>query len=308
MNEKELAERYKSASLKILKVIEHPLTESTKDYIKRLNHAVALAVLELEKVNKKFLTKDIEQERKESYDLTMKLLKDEPPVLSNRKLKGFLQDKGVEFDRQGIVLSAAVALSKGAVEAGKYAQSRIKQVVKDLDKQGKGSVYGVAEALRNEFAESGLLNITYSNGVKQDITAYSMMLARTALTETSNLSVIGATLEHGHDLVYWHAVDNPCPICARYRDKVYSISGEDKRFPYLFDTMLDKGYFTVHPNDRCSLVPWIEKFYTGEEVKDIQQKSVIPKGDPRTEREKKAYAEAQAYNRKILIEKENMTQ
>jgi len=299
-----LMERYRDAEKRILEVLNHPAhSDKTQDYIKRLNFAVNRALGEVLMANGHFLDRDLKGEQEASRERTLRLLKDEPKTLTNAKVKSFLEQKGVEYRRSSIVLGTAVELSKGAQQAGIELQRRIKGIVRDLTKEGRDGVYSVADALRREFAENGLLHVTYKNGAKAELGAYSRMLARTAITETRNLSTIGATLEHGHDLVYWHAVDSPCPICARYRDKVYSISGDDKRFPYLFDTLLHPGFFTVHPNDRCSLVPWIEKLHSKAEVEQMAKQSVIPAGDPRSDRERKAYARAQAYNRQIYLEK-----
>lgn len=46
-----------------------------------------------------------------------------------------------------------------------------------------------------------------------------------------------------------------------YQGRVYSISGEDKRFPALYETALKHGYSLIHPNCRHEFIPYFKEFH-----------------------------------------------
>ena len=56
------------------------------------------------------------------------------------------------------------------------------------------------------------------------------------------------------DLVECPKLPKPCKICATYQDRVYSISGKDKRFPKLPDTVFLYGGF--HEGCRLNFFPF----------------------------------------------------
>jgi hypothetical protein len=59
-----------------------------------------------------------------------------------------------------------------------------------------------------------------------------------------------------------------CKLCGAYQDKVYSISGKDKRFPALFKTVLKNGYALPHPNCRHQFIPY---FAEAEDPADLER-------------------------------------
>ncbi|MBQ2741116.1 MAG: hypothetical protein IJF39_05820 [Clostridia bacterium] len=59
-----------------------------------------------------------------------------------------------------------------------------------------------------------------------------------------------------------------CKLCGAYQDKVYSISGKDKRFPALFKTVLKSGYALPHPNCRHEFIPY---FAEAEDPADLER-------------------------------------
>ena len=57
------------------------------------------------------------------------------------------------------------------------------------------------------------------------------------------------------DLVEMSIHDNACPICEDYQGRVFSISGKDKRFPILPNTIFKNG--CLHEGCRHSFFPFI---------------------------------------------------
>ena len=64
-----------------------------------------------------------------------------------------------------------------------------------------------------------------------------------------------------------------CPYCKKYEGKVYSISGNDKRFPALYKTALQHGYNIMHPNCRHEFIPFVESMQTAEQLEQIVKDS-----------------------------------
>lgn len=104
-----------------------------------------------------------------------------------------------------------------------------------------------------------------------------------------------------HDLIFCSPHENTCEICSMYQNRVYSVSGEDKRFPKLPDMVLQ--YQGFHLGCRHSFYPYyypyvntIEKHVisqTGEiniERYDAVEYSNRPFVDERTEEEKQKHS------------------
>jgi hypothetical protein len=96
-----------------------------------------------------------------------------------------------------------------------------------------------------------------------------------------------------------------CKLCGAYQNKVYSISGKDKRFPALFKTVLKNGYALPHPNCRHEFIPWYEEMEAPEDVEKAIRKSKIKYDnqgelvDVRHQADIKAYQSWQAGNRQL---------
>ncbi|MBP3446484.1 MAG: hypothetical protein J6K64_04325 [Clostridia bacterium] len=101
-----------------------------------------------------------------------------------------------------------------------------------------------------------------------------------------------------HDLIFCSPHENTCEICSMYQNRVYSVSGEDKRFPKLPDMVF--RYQGFHPGCRHSFFPYyypyvntVEKYVMSQngeiniECYDAVEYSNRPFVDERTEEEKK---------------------
>lgn len=111
------------------------------------------------------------------------------------------------------------------------------------------------------------------------------------------------------------SVPQCCRLCGAYQGKVYSITGKDKRFPSLFNTVLKNGYALPHPNCRHEFIPWFEEIESPEDVERAIKNSKIKydgKGnlvDVRFQKDIEAYQAWQAGNRQLnreMLEFEKM--
>lgn len=83
--------------------------------------------------------------------------------------------------------------------------------------------------------------------------------------------------QNGLDLVFVNFVGITCEFCAKYQGRVYSISGNDSRFPKL---ELRPPY---HAHCVHSISAWIEEYTPADEVKRMIAASNRPFADNRTE-------------------------
>lgn len=145
---------------------------------------------------------------------------------------------------------------------------------------------------------------------------YAAMLARTTRAETENLSMIQQALREGIDLVECDIVSPTCDSCAVYQGRVYSISGNDSRYPALYKTAFKSGYSIIHPNCRHSWSPYHVELYSEEERRQALERSNRtwkPDGDGRvfqqTERARAEYSKGQQLMRQWnaeIVEYERM--
>ena len=146
--------------------------------------------------------------------------------------------------------------------------------------------------------------VKYANGAKMPLSSYAEMLARTSRIESSNTGAFDRCKQLGIDLVYCPPVPNCCPYCKKFEDKVYSISGNDKRFPALYETALQRGYNIMHPNCRHEFLQWHESYAKSpEELQEIIDKSNRFEDFDKNEKLFKIYNQGQAFLRQLNSEK-----
>jgi len=112
--------------------------------------------------------------------------------------------------------------------------------------------------------------------------------------------------QSGCDLVVFHDYGRGCcEECAKYRGRVYSISGKNRVFPALPAYVMANGNF--HPGCRCCMTTYFNEdtiFYKGIRT-DAVEASTRPWEDDRSEHEKSLYIEYVDRTIKEAIENEN---
>lgn len=117
-------------------------------------------------------------------------------------------------------------------------------------KTSRDAARGVESSLR----ERGIRAFSDSRGREWKLASYAKMAAHTTMREAANTGSLNRIAEAGIDLVRIIVAPGACQVCARYRDKVFSISGRDSRYPQLTDAP------PFHPNCRsCQAVAFIEE-------------------------------------------------
>lgn len=138
-----------------------------------------------------------------------------------------------------------------------------------------------------EATETGITGIITKNGTHVPVEKY---LSGTIHYHQRKAHVDGAinrAIDNGQDLVYVNSVGVTCAYCAQYQGRVYSISGNDKRFPVL-DQRPPYHSHCVH-----NAYPWNEEYQDEEDVDEMLGASNRPFEDNRTEKDIKKYNEMQ---------------
>lgn len=102
-----------------------------------------------------------------------------------------------------------------------------------------------SQAMLDDFARQGIKTVTYANGRRVSIEAYSEMVGRTTSGHAAVQAQLNRCEEYGYDLIRITAHFRACPLCEPYEGAVLSISGQSSHYQSLDDAVA-QGLF--HPN------------------------------------------------------------
>lgn len=273
---------------------------SAKELNEKLSLALSTAVAYLSRKNEAFTKNELATAFQEGRQNVK-----EPPKVSAKEAAEILAKQGYKYAKNGLSRDTYIELQTATVAAGKDLKSRVNSIIKDLSKTGQDSVYNVQQAIIQDLQKNGLMTVKYSNGAKQPLHAYAAMAARSARIESANIGAIGRAIQAGTDYVEMTRMPQCCKYCGAYQGKVYCISGKDKRFPALFQTVLRNGYALPHPNCRHEFIPWFIEMEAPEDVEKAIKQSKIKYDkqgnlvDVRYQKDIEGYAAWQAGNRQL---------
>lgn len=168
-----------------------------------------------------------------------------------------------------------------------------------------GVMYGntrqkTVKRVYDDFLEKGLTSFTTVDGKELPLDFYAETVTRTK-TSTARIQAHSNTYqEAGVDLYEVVGASDPCPICGAYHNKVFSVNGSDDRFPHV-DM---QNIFPLHPNCRCSILPYVIEYEDEADInaKIEKSKQFDPSKDDRTAEQKRKYKEMQEARRKARQE------
>ncbi len=296
---REFQEKYKRVESEITELLITDGSARTADELnKRLNSVLNAAVSYLSSVNARFVKEELPRAFNEGKGTS-----EEPPKRTVAEVNKILAAQGYRYAKNAFAKNTYIELQTATENAGKELVKRVNGIITKLAKKGEDSIYNVQQAIMADLQQRGVLTVEYANGAKQPISSYAAMAARSARIETTNIGAIGRALQAGTDLVIMTTMPQCCKLCGAYQDKVYSISGKDKRFPALFKTVLARGYALPHPNCRHEFIPYFAEAQDPADVERMIKQSRIKydtKGglvDVRWQKDIEAYAQWQAGNR-----------
>jgi len=162
-----------------------------------------------------------------------------------------------------------------------------------------GTVEDMRRHLVKDLQDNGFMTVQYGAGkyIRQvPVDVYAAMVARSTTREAGNTARLNQLTANGYDLVKITEHYPTCEVCAIHQGRVYSISGNDRRFPPLSRAF--GQYKNIHPNCRHSAHAWIESLQTQEEIADAIRQSNRPFKDSRSAQEIARYNAQQDKNRR----------
>lgn len=204
-------------------------------------------------------------------------------------------------------------------QATQYAGRRIQDEFRraGIDTMGEKYTEGLtwreaSQRLQDRLLTQGLTGFKDKLGREWRLDSYAQMVARTTSREIATVATINTCQEADIDLIQISTHYPTCEICAPLQGKVFSISGNDKRYPKLEEEYTPP----IHPSCRHVTTPYVREFDPNAEETQRHSNTPLDK-DNRTEAEKQAYKEAMdkvtiARNRKrareILYSKASMAE
>lgn len=147
----------------------------------------------------------------------------------------------------------------------------------------------------DDFLDKGLTSFTTVDGKELPLDFYAETVVRTK-TSTASINAHANTYkEAGVNLVEVVGASDPCGDCSAYQNIVFSLDGQDDRFPHVDVQSL----FPLHPNCRCNVLPYVLEYEESESIdeKIKKGKTFNPNVDARTKKQKEEYDDIQRRRR-----------
>ena len=228
---------------------------------------------------------------------TYNLISDEvKQYMINRNITNFsaLDKKGLEIIANNLYKN----FNNGINFVGRHLIDQVRTAVLEAsaEKVATGAASKIfKESLADNLKNNGMMFVKYENGTQMSLQAYSNMAIRTATTEVVNVATTDIVRSTGRNLIQITQHFSPCPICAPYEGRVYSLDEGDPDYPYIGNVAgFGNGYQTIHPNCRHRLVPYIEEF--DKDAEKTKKDSNKPFKDERTQTQKDFYNNRQKQN------------
>lgn len=158
----------------------------------------------------------------------------------------------------------------------------------------------VGRVIADRFMANGLKAFITVDGRVLPLDFYAQTVARTKLSQARTYAHRNHFVDVGNDLYTIKGAYDTCQECASYQNIVFSISGSDDRFKHLDPVDI----LPIHPNCRCSVVPYIAHFEDDDDVERESDKSLNhdPTIDTRTKKQRDLYERSQRFNRQKRAE------
>lgn len=191
---------------------------------------------------------------------------------------------------QAIMDDSFIRILEAADNMSQDTKSRIEEVlqtaVEEILTEGISRRQAVKEAVA-ALTEQGITGIVAKNGARIPVDKYMNGVVQYNLRKAHVTGAENVIVQNGLDLVYVNFVGITCEYCAKYQGRVYSISGNDPRFPKL---EIRPPY---HAHCVHSISAWIEEYQPAVEVERMIATSNRPFEDNRTEVNIRRYNEIQ---------------
>lgn len=319
MTTEQLKKAFNNAEQKIINISDRkPLTTSTKAYGRFLNEEITKILGECSDGAGVYVEREIPRLYKQNTKRTADKLteehkeKDKPVPLW---VLFTARDEKAIYNSQantGTYLSSAIQNARTYTEDVIYeAESVTRAAGGAYEQQTEAMQQFVSERFSNGIQAAQYLR--NGKAVSMNFSAYAELILTSAQNEIENISSLNFATNNGYDLVQMTQHFNSCAICMPYQGRVYSVSGKNPDYPYLYDTPWSEMFQNFHPNCRHLLNPWVEYLQTPNELgimKEYSNRSFEIGGQGWTEEQTQraldgleAYRARQQRNRQVYIDR-----
>ncbi|MFD2116354.1 phage minor capsid protein [Paenibacillus yanchengensis] len=211
---------------------------------------------------------------KESIDVSVKSLQHQRAVqaISDEAFYSILESTdNMAMDTKERIKKAVQLANEKSLTLGMSRKESTKQAVAELNTKG---ITGIVAKNGAEIpADKYVAGVVHYHQRKAHVTG------------TENMAT-----QNGYDLVYVNYVGITCEHCARKQGRVYSLSGNDKRWPH----MTDEYKPPYHSHCVHSISIWVEEYQSPEEVERLLDISNKLGEETRSEQHINRYKEIQA--------------
>jgi hypothetical protein len=184
-------------------------------------------------------------------------------------VKGMMNDLDNAF---GSIKSLAQKVLRGPAVDPETAQEVSRQVAVGIARGGGQSLQPAVRSVVQKLSDGGFVSIAGRNGRSYTYTLdyYAGLVAHQTQRQAMTLATLMRAQENDFDLV--RVSPNPSTIgdyCDAYRGHVFSISGQDPRFPYLGDT--PNGGPPFHPWCKHSISIFVPEYHSESEIEEWSQ-------------------------------------
>lgn len=308
-SDEKLLKAYEKTKKELEKKLKSAKAGTAKSYYRKLIKEIEESVKELQKSAAAYVNTAVPKDYMENADGIFEQLRKQGVIMKPPEAFRQLHTDAIYDLRREVMTQIEQGIAKAKEQTEKLAAEAYETAKKaalrsmGLDAaQHKIDTVGTITDMQREMVkrleETGILKAELGSGEhkrEMSITNYAHLVARSTSREVGNTARINQMSANGFDLVEIPPHYPTCEICAILQDRVYSISGEDKRFPPLSKAI--GAYKNIHPHCRHVIVGWAEMMYTPEEIGEAIKKSNRPWTDPRSGEEKQFYNELQKKNR-----------
>ncbi|WP_127580862.1 phage minor capsid protein [Paenibacillus koleovorans] len=202
----------------------------------------------------------------------------------DRTLRPVVHEQAV----QAIMDDTFYSILEASDHMSKDIKQRVEEVTRRANEQSLISGASRRQATKSAIAELTQRQITgmvAKNGARIPVDKYMSSVIHYHQRKAHVTGVENMAVQNKRDLVYVNNVGITCEYCAKYQGRVYSISGQDERFPRL---ELRPPY---HSHCVHSMSVWVEEYTPAAEVQSMIEASNRPFVDNRTEKNIRRYHE-----------------
>ena len=250
-----LIEIYKDAEKKLIEIIANKKVRgNVTTFYQEMLKQVQQEILRLQIYHTQWATDITKQLYEQAYKEAIEML-------------GISEESLTQLHRDAIEVIAD-NLVNNLNQATDLVGRQIEDSIREVGLSSTANKFATGQTIRQmqkqlviKLLDEGLTAIKDKRGRNISLSSYSEMLARSIVAETQNTCVKNVMKEHNRDLVKMTEHYTSCPLCATYEGRVYSISGNDSRFPSLQSIPgFRDGYNNIHPRCRHRISPYIEKY------------------------------------------------